>query len=259
MVKNYDYRTTTSILSGGYAGEEIGVVPNDTAWHSTSNLSGSHTVTYYYRDSSTSQNSNSSRVDVVVRDDWTASIDGRNNLTVNVTSTIVSISRGNIQGNPTAGGTAGRSLFIRRYAGGPVLWSVTNDSIATAHTIATNVSLGTYTFTLEPGQNASRSIIYFRNNVTGHDNDTIPSAYVDVLSMGTEFRNPLPKDYRPGMILDANGVWQSHNRNGGWAGIMSGGVYREMRTQDGGAGQGNPPLIRHADGWYNQRLIGENQ
>ena len=259
MAKNYNYRTTTRIISGGYPGEPVGVIPDDTSWHTTSVAGGSHEVTYHYRDSNSSQNENSSRIKVIIRDDWLTEIDNRNNLTVYVTSWIISIVRDDVVGNPHAGGTAKRNIYISRYAGAPVLWSFSNDDISTNHAILdTPYNLGNYTFTLEPGQNASRAVIYFKNCLPGHENDPLPSIYVDVLAMGTEFRNPLPADYRPGMVLDANGVWQSHNRATGNDLILkANGVWQEMRTNSGGVDSDNPPLILHPNGYKNMRLIGQ--
>ena len=71
-------------------------------------------------------------------------------------------------------------------------------------------------------------------------------------------QNVPPSDYRPGQHL-VSGTWQSHNRSGGAASVRSGGSWNTMRTVNGGAGQGDPPLIRTGGSWYNQRKIGANQ
>lgn len=188
-----------------------------------------------------------------------------------MTTVIDSIVRDDIRGTP---GSLGRSMFIRREAGGPVLWSIINDPINTPHTILSNpITLDSYTFTLAPGENLSRGSVYFRSNVQGHDGDTPPSIYIDLMWMGTEFRNILPKDYRPGATLKStehygnvtDGLWYTHNRTNGACHVLSDTdpvTWHECRTINGDSGgQGNPPLILHAadaNSWYNQKLLGKD-
>lgn len=255
MAKQYEWRLSTNIISGGYVGEETGVNPPDTGWRTTDIMSGSSTAEYYYRDSDTGDNANSSRVVVSIVDSWTASINNKNYLTVTLTTQITSIRRDDIRGNP---GTAGRNIFIRRSASSAVLYQVSNDPVNTAHTIlGTPITLDTLTFTLEPGQNRARNSVYLRNNTIGHDSDPVPSVYVDELWVGTEFRNPLPRDYIPGKTWDSTN-WLSHNRDiNGHAKFYNGSAWSDdMRTIDGATGQGDPPTIRHSSAWYNMREIG---
>lgn len=68
--------------------------------------------------------------------------------------------------------------------------------------------------------------------------------------------NTLPPDYRPGQRL-ISGTWQSHNRNGGMCHRRVNGQWVEMRTENGGVGTGNPPLIRRNNTWVNQKKIGQ--
>lgn len=67
------------------------------------------------------------------------------------------------------------------------------------------------------------------------------------------------KDYRPGQIIDNNGVWQSHNRSTGADNIYTGSSWNTMRTIDGAVGTDNPPYMRHTSDWKNQRKIGANK
>ena len=78
------------------------------------------------------------------------------------------------------------------------------------------------------------------------------------LSLWLRVVNYLIPDYRPGQDR-VSGVWESHNRSAGRADIRSGGAWVTMRTQDGGSGTGNPPLIHTGGSWINQRKIGANQ
>lgn len=70
------------------------------------------------------------------------------------------------------------------------------------------------------------------------------------------FFNDLPPDYRPGAIVGADGQWLSHNRNGGNRAIFDGSSWKELRTDNGGTGTGNPPSIYNGSVWNNQRNIG---
>lgn len=117
---------------------------------------------------------------------------------------------------------------------------------------------GTTTFTVGPfgpQQDSARTkFAHFHNNVNGNEAD----AYI-------YFFNDLPPDYRPGQCLHSN-VWESHNRDGGSANILTGGswvdnvfvngTWVEMRTEVDG--HDNPPLIRRNNGWDNQAKIGAN-
>jgi hypothetical protein len=104
---------------------------------------------------------------------------------------------------------------------------------------------------------STRGTVYYRSNTCGHDGDTPPSIYVDEFWMGINFRNQLPKDYRPGKTWDGSD-WKSHNRSGGWAGVWDGSSFKEMRTQNGPDDSGNPPEIRHDSAYKNMRKIGNS-
>lgn len=261
MAKNYQWRTSSDIISGGYAGEETGVIPPDTGWRTTDVLSGSSDAEYYFRDSDIGQNSDSSRVVVSIMETWTASINSKNYLTVTLKTIVTGIRRDDIRGSAGTMGV-GRDMYMRRENGGPLIWSVLNDPINTAHTIlGSPITLDDYTFTLAPGQNLSRGSIYFRSNTQGHGGDIPPSEYIDLMWLGTEFRNILPEDYRPGATLDTNiNVWKSHNRTNGACHILSntsGNSWHECRTIGNGDIFGDPPSIYHSAKWFNQRLLGK--
>lgn len=253
---NYQWRTNFNLISGGYPGELAGVNPPDTSWHTTDATSGSATAEYYYRDSDVAQNANSTQVVVTIQDSWTASIDNRNRLTLNITSTITRIRRDDSRG--TGGGGLARHIYIRRTESSPVIWS-TLDPTTSTHEIATNIALGTYTLVLEPGQGATGSSIYYRSTTNGYENVPIPNIYTDIMAMGVEFKNILPADYRPGAIRNSGGTWLSHNRSGGEVHVRNAnGVWIEERTLGGGTDCGNPPSIRKDNKWFNQQLLGKD-
>lgn len=255
MSKNYQYRAQFVIVEGGYPGETTGVSPTDDNWHTTDVATGSATYTYYYNDSTCSSNANSSRTSVNITDSWTVDIDEHNNMNVTVHTVINSISRAAYQGDPNAcASNIVSDIIIRRQAGGAVLARYNNQNFATYGTVASNIDLGTYTFTLAPGQNADRSTVHYTNDAhfTGGGQEGL---YDDVFRMGITFKNILPADYRPGATL--NSVWLSHDRTGGKAHILtSGGTWSEMRTVDGLVASDNPPSI-YTTKWMNQRKIGK--
>lgn len=255
--KNYQYRAQMVIVEGGYPGEEPGVNPPDTSWHTTSATSGSATHTYYYNDSTCAANANSSRTSINITDSWTVDIDEHNNMTVSVHTIINSISRAAYQGDPNAcASNIVADLIIRRQAGGTVLARYNNQNFATYGTVASNIDLGTTTFTLAPGQNANRSTVHYTNDAhfTGGGQEGL---YDDVFRMGITFRNILPADYRPGKVWNGSD-WLSHDRTGGAANVRNASTFVEMRTVDGPTGTGNPPLIRDQSSFHNMRLIGTN-
>lgn len=258
MAKNYQYRAQFVIVEGGYPGETTGVSPADDSWHTTDVATGSATHDYYYNDSTCASNANSSRTTVRITDSWTVDIDEHNNMNVTVHTVIDSISRAAYQGNPNScASNIVTDIIIRRYSGGPVLARYNNQNFTTYGTVVSNVDLGTYTFTLAPGQDANRSTVHYTNDAhyTGGGQEGL---YDDVFRMGITFKNILPADYRPGATLDSSSVWQSHERTGGKAHILtSGGTWREMRTVGSPTDLGNPPSIRKNDAWYNMAKLGK--
>ena len=255
MAVGLQFKENLSIISGGYPGEGVGSDGVIQDWTDTSGDSGSHTVTYYYHDSTLQTDANSTIVRVTITDEWSAVKNNDNSYDVTVRSVINSITR-TVVGSPAAYSV---SMFARRYAGGPNMWTSGGCVNAAANaTHATNVDLGTFVIHLPPGQETvTHGTIYFRSNTCGHDDDTPPSAYIDEFWMGINFRNILPPDYVPGDTYD-NGQWWSHDRNGGAAKLYTGSSWSEnMRTINGAVGTDNPPLIKHDDAWKNMRLIGE--
>lgn len=257
MSKNYQYKAQFVIVEGGYPGETTGVSPADDSWHTTDVATGSATHDYYYNDSTCASNANSSRTTVRITDSWTVDIDEHNNMNVTVHTVIDSISRAAYQGNPNScANNIVTDIIIRRYSGGPILARYDNQNFTTYGTVASNVDLGTYTFTLAPGQDANRSTVHYTNDAhfTGGGQEGL---YDDVFRMGITFKNILPADYRPGATLDSSSIWQSHERTGGKAHILtSSNTWREMRTNNGLVESDNPPSI-YTTKWMNQRKLGK--
>lgn len=260
MAKQYEWRADLRFEAGDPDWLTHGVTPaTQTNWQTadvgTAVSPGAYT--YWYRDSNTSwqghyQDVLSSRVALVVTQTWNTSVDSRNNLTVTISTVVNSIDRDDIRA--PAGysdqNTPGRIITLYREQGGTVVWGpVTDNLVATAHNLSGTIDLGTETFTLAPGDaTVVKPSLYLHNQVVG-------GVSYDDIWLGIQFRNILPADYRAGQIWNEH-EWLSHNRSDGWAGIWDGSSFREMRTNDGPEGVGNPPLIRHADGFHNQRLIG---
>lgn len=265
MAKQYRWRTTFSYQNEIDPSNRLshGVIPSTyDSWQTDiAGQSRTNTTSYYYRDSNTMyagyfQDVLSSRVLFNVTQTWNTSVDSRNNLTVSITTVVNSVVRDDIRGSDQ--NTPGRNINVYKEQGGATYISVTDNQVATAHTISGSVNLGTLTFTLAPGQNLTRNTLFIHNQTVGS------TSYDDIWA-GIQFQNPLPKDYRPGATLNTNNsIWRSHNRTNGACHILSNVnniTWKECRTVDGDSGgQGNPPLMlraANANSWYNQRRIGK--
>lgn len=251
-------RTTLSIISGGYPGEDAkGTNEEYLDWKEVPE-SGVITSGYYFRDSDTRDNANSSRVITYVEDSYSYTVDDNNVAHVTLTHKIQSMARDDVRVSSHAG--TGRNIKLWSRKGGTLLFQVNNDPINTAHSlISTPITVETKTFTIAPGGHTSVSdSLYLRGNVPGHDGDAVPSIFVDECALGLEFLNDLPVDYRPGAVLDSSNLWQSHDRSSGEAHLLrSNGTWKELRTVNGHSGAGNPPSILSNGRWVNQRKIGK--
>ena len=257
MAATYKWKATTRYQSD----TTLSYGADPSTWQNWQTASPGHqapgAIVYWYRDANVSgpggfTDANSSRAAISLTEEWDASIDSRNYLTITITTTINSVVRDDLRG--TNQNTPGRNINIYREQGGAPVLSLTDTLLAQNHTIWSGpVTLSVYTFTLAPGQSAERSSLYVHNQTIGG------SSYDDIWA-GIQFLNDLPADYRPGCILDTNGnVWKSHNRNGGTCHILTdtnNNRYTEMRTLDGPSGAGNPPSSYHGNKWYNQIKIG---
>lgn len=116
-----------------------------------------------------------------------------------------------------------------------------------------NASDRNFSVTIPPSNNPQTqwpAAIHYLNHNTGTTNPP------DEFYFGLGITNPNPPDYRPGALRDNNGVWLSHNRNGGEAHVLVNGVWREMRTQGAPTEKGNPPSIRKDNSWGNMAKFG---
>lgn len=253
MTKQYQWRAATKFNSDTPL--SYGVTPNDKDTWQTADIGtgeSAQTFNWWFRDSNTPSggvytDDISSRVVVSITESWTTSVDNRNRLSVTATLTINSIVRDDIRG--AGQDLPARVLNFYKTAGGPEILSLTDNLIATAHTLRGEpFVVGQVSFVIEPGSDAEHSSLFLHNQSPGY-----PS--YDDIWMGIQFRNILPEDYRPGATRVGN-VWLSHNRSAGAAKIYTGNSWLEMRTLDGGTGADNRPRIQHQGGWKNMRLIG---
>ena len=260
-VKNYQWRADLRFAGGDPGQLSHGVTPDaQTSWQTAqSGVTESGTYTYWYRDSNTSwqgqfQDLLSSRVALSVTQSWTTSVDNRNNLTVSITTTVNSIVRDDIRAPSgySDSNLPGRNITLYKEEGGAVVWSTTDDQVATAHTLSGQISLGSETFTIPPGDmTIIKPSLYLHNQTVG-------SASYDDIWLGIQFRNPLPPNYVPDMVNDGNGHWLSHNRAGGTFRQYGGTSWGDnLKTIDGGSGTGDPPEIYNGSAWRNRRLIGQ--
>lgn len=106
-----------------------------------------------------------------------------------------------------------------------------------------------FSITIPPQSTSTAASVHYYSRWTGGTYDP------DEFTVGLIVTNPNLPDYRPGKIWNGS-AWVSHNRSAGFEKInTSPSTTREMRTQDGGEGTGNPPTIYNS-AWKNQRKIG---
>lgn len=161
-----------------------------------------------------------------------------------------------------SGGTLARSATGLSSSQSQLITTKFNGSQTFSQTVAT-ASSGTYdlniptsfSVTIPPSLNPQPqgpAAIEFKND------NTASTSPPDQFFLGIIITNPNPPDYRPGAILDSNSLWQSHNRSGGDAHILtSNNTWREMRTLGAPDEKGNPPSIYKSGAWYNMNKIGK--
>lgn len=197
----------TNVISGGYPNEEYGADRQYEQWTDVP-LSGSAVSTYYYRDSDYSLNHKSTRVLVTILDEWSAVLEPDNSFTIRVNSSLLSIVRDDRRGYA---GPAPRSIMVRQHPTGNWLrqWprTVTNN----VYTIfAGNIHIGEKVWHLYPEgtpnkqSESSTGSIYYRSVVTGHENTTPPSIFVDEFFMGINYKNTLPRKLHPPKVYQIN-------------------------------------------------------
>lgn len=165
-----------------------------------------------------------------------------------------------ITGNITAATLTRNRVYQGNHGAMWNIWADFNDVRRFAVTVV-GASSGTYnlnfpssfSITVPPQSTSTAASVHYFNQWTEGGSD--PSYQPDEFTVGLIVTNPNLPDYRPGKIWDGS-TWLSHNRAAGFEKInTSSANTREMRTQDGGVGTGNPPTIYNAT-WKNQRKIG---
>lgn len=191
MYRGLQVKNLTQIISGGYRGEYVGFTGSGLESWTGAGLNSSTINTYYYTDSDSGNNNNSSRVYVKVKDAWQATVNqADSSITVKVTTTLIEVSRGNIIGFP---GTATRVIKAFSDKGGALAWTASGSPNANITYLNENnqVKLSERTFTLAPGEETGKGTIYYKSFFAGHENDALPSIYVDEMWIGTQFKNTL--------------------------------------------------------------------
>lgn len=197
----YIFTAEMNITAGGYSGEWKGVTPTATRQESSS-PTGEQTYEYYYTDSNSGDNNNSSRVTIKLKDSWTITQNSDNSLDVTMTTTVLSLRRDNIHGNPNAGGNYGRNILVQAGKGGPTIANISNDPINTSHSLSFNAGPFTTHFTVPAGGSEWRSPVYVHNHTPGFP---VAVPYLDEMYCGTTIYNPNQKGFGHCIEYDANG------------------------------------------------------
>lgn len=194
------------IPSSGYEGEEVGSnqeTPTDPGaegtWHEFNG-------TYFYRDSQVGNNANSTRVDVVISQQYLYEKAKGNHYKVTVKGYLKSIKRGDKRGTVTCCTTQNPSRTIEVFGvNGKSIFGpkVSNTSNADEVIFEGNAFLGENTYDLGPGEATPLDALSadYRNFTTGYWTGNIPSPYLDQMHMGLMFWNDLPKECDPPVLM----------------------------------------------------------
>lgn len=256
----YNWRADVNFVAGDPGLLSHGVTPSTQENWQTANTGSSMNpgqYTYWYRDSNTMwsgafQDTLSSRVALKVTQTWTATVDSRNNLTIVIQTVVDSIDRDDIRAPSgySDTNTPGRNITLYKNDG-TVIFSTTDNLVATAHNLSGAINVGSETFTIAPGDiSVVGTSLYLHNQTVG-------GVSYDDIWLGIQFRNPLPPETIPHAVRDNSGVWLSHNRPNGDLRLWNGSRWTDnLANTDGGVGFGDPPSVYHDGKYYNARTFG---
>lgn len=256
----YNWRADLNFISGEPGLLSHGVMPSAQEDWQDANTGTSMSpgqYTYWYRDSNTAwsgefQDILSSRVALKVTQTWTASVDSRNNLTIVIQTVVDSIDRDDIRAPSgySDTNTPGRNITLYK-KDGTVIFSTTDNLVATAHNLSGTINIGSETFTIAPGDiSVVGTSLYLHNQTVGG------TSYDDIW-LGIQFRNPLPPETIPHAVLGPNSQWLSHNREGGDLRVYNNGRWSDNLANTGGGEEyGDPPSVMKNNKWLNARTFG---
>lgn len=214
----YSYSNRFTFYSTGYPDENYGSIPASDTWHDGDDNGSEQQATYYYSDSNSGSNANSSQVHIVIKDKWTAKRLSDNTLEITLDTDIISVCRTHYAGNPAGSHPEWlRTLAIsstledskaRNYIKTYPLWATTD---YTCKEPVTNIP--TRKIYLAPGQETVVKNSVFLHNWTGTaDNPDLyylppdtDNTWCDSMGCGVAFRNNLPKDFPHKVIFNNNG------------------------------------------------------
>lgn len=193
-----------TLISGGYDNEDKGPAPAFKNW-TERDLDGSAVSSYFYSDSDSGKNYNSTRVTVSILDEWHAELQSDNSFIITVTSYLTSIVRHYRQGY--AGSVKRRIRFKQYPSDSNWLYDKTTDVNAVETIFSGKQLIGTKTHQLWPEGTPNKpsesytGSIYYRSNTSPYgDNTTPPSPYVDEFYFGLNYKNTLPRKLHPPVV-----------------------------------------------------------
>lgn len=200
------------ITQPGYRGEEIDARGDLTENFQNVPLSGSATVKYRYRDTNYATdsttvdlNNSSSRVVVTMKTTWAAEKGSNNRYNIHTETYILSIVREDkreslapISYNPT------RTINVSGTVGN-VLKNLVSSPAATGTIWTGNQPVSINDYKVNPGQEVSPNELSatYLNYTTGYwsPGNALPSPFVDEMIMGVQFKNNLPDECDPPMLI----------------------------------------------------------
>lgn len=195
-------------ISGGYKGEEHGILSGFSASYVEAQPQQEIPVSFYYRDSQTGDNANSTRVVVDMIARWNYERIANNSYKVTTEAWLTGIRRDDKRGNvPCCGGQI-PSRHIQVYdASGKIVWGPKETNISLVEQIMSGkVYLGKREYILKPqtATSGNELMCHFFNYTTGYwSPQKDDPQYRDDMYMGVQFYNPLPLECDPPVMISS--------------------------------------------------------
>lgn len=209
MAKQYQWRTICGMVSP--SGMSNGVTPGTYLNWQNENAGGRSVqgIGYWYRDTNytwiPAPDENSTRAIYYVDQSWNATIDQWNVLRITMNTVITSIVRDDKQNKYYDGAylplpdTPCRGIYIFDGATGQQVDYIQDCLVGTEHTISGYVNFSQQEFTIYPGSDTTTETIIVHNETQDSQHD------YDDISIGVQFKNPLPAPVNYKLNYNANG------------------------------------------------------
>lgn len=200
-------------ITGGYPGEERGVIKGISSSYVPVQPQQEIPITFYYRDSQTADNNNSTRVVVDIVERWDYEKLSNNRYQVTTEAWLTGIKRDDKRGNVPCCSVPWPSRTIQVFnADDKIVWGPKETNTSLVETLMSGrVYLGKKTYLLKPQtatSNAEMACHYFNYTTYYYDPNKSPTdpnnaKYLDDMVMGVQFYNGLPEECDPPAFIGA--------------------------------------------------------